>query len=253
MELDRTRRQARIARAEAESASAAPAFVGRVTSPAGALGPLKFAKVTPTAPFGTEREGGPGSLTDQGRTVLVAFLRGTPTTGEAYRCVFVADRWVAERRIPGTITPGRVTLPNCFCTVPPNLVMTSTNEQCQYGLFKSCTISYRIPPPDLQAAYGDTNPKFFSDQSFIDQIVGPGYPFYYTFGCSFNQFALSRVFPRHPASTGAFFDNNLYGWIVGGAGNTCTPFALSLGKPFDGADATCCVSIGETAVPCRYQ
>ena len=238
-EQARLRRAGREGPDNRESLVAGTTFLGKVTS-TGTLAAGKFWKVIPVIAFGREQEGQAATFTNLAKTILVYFLGpGPPVTGETYECRFVEQRWVAARRKGGKAAGGGIVLGNCFCQVLATLSMVSANESCNYGMFQSCTIQYGPPPPSLQILGFSTN-EFTSTSSFIDPITQLS--FYYHLTCQYNQFFLSRIFPTFPLGS-PYLDGYLYNWIIGGYGNTCTPFALNVGQPFPGSDTTCSVSI----------
>lgn len=226
---------------------ALPSFLGQVVSVEAKLKSRAFCRVVPAAALGGEREGGAGVL--GAATVgaaatapVLVYLLGSfvPRQGDYLVCRFVDHRWVAETTGGGVPHGGGLLIPQCFCRVPATLRMTSGDPNCNYRMFQSCTIQYGPPPPALATAFGASTNAFLSTQSFHDPITGSD--FFYLFTCQYNQFFLSRIFPTSPLGS-PFFDEHLYNWIVGGYGNTCDPFLLTIGMPFPGSDATCSVSI----------
>ena len=132
-----------------------------------------------------------------------------------------------------------VALPNCFCNVPKTVKMTSANESCNYGMFRSCSLTYGPPPPAMQALNFTAN-VFTSSAMFVDQVTDAS--FFYYFNCRTNQFFLTRIFPESPMGS-PFRDAILYTWNIGAIGNTCVPFAMPIGVAFAGSDASCSVSL----------
>jgi len=132
-----------------------------------------------------------------------------------------------------------VVLPGSFCPVPTILAMTSLDPNCNYGMFQSCTLTYRQPPAAF-APLSITGPLFLSTAEFFDPIAN-SYFYYHLFG-QYNQFSLTRLYPTSPYGS-PFRDGTLFTWLVGGYGNNCNPFYLHNGSSFPGSDATCQVLI----------
>jgi hypothetical protein len=132
-------------------------------------------------------------------------------------------------------------IPNCFCTtVPATLKMTSADPNCNYRMFQSCTIQYG-PTPAGYAALNLPANTFLSVESFTDPLSG-GASFQYFLTCLYNQFSLSRIYLSSPFGS-PYRDGVLYSWVLGGYGNTCSPFRLDSGSAYPGSDATCGVTI----------
>jgi hypothetical protein len=222
-----------------------PAFVGRVISTGSKIAVGKFLMVQPTVVMGSEVEGGPGSLTSVPADPVPVYLvgPGTPTTGDFLICKFVDHRWAAERSKSGNGPGGFGTIPLCFCTaIPATLKMTSADPSCNYRMFQSCMIQYGPTPAQFAPLHLGAN-SFLSTESFPDPIVG-GAAFYYYLTCQYNQFSLTRIYPTSPYGS-PYRDGNLYTWLVGGYGNTCSPFHLDNGMAFSGSDLSCSVTIDQ--------
>jgi hypothetical protein len=89
-----------------------PAFLGRVTTAAPAVG--KFMNVIPQSITGPEVEGGAAVSTDLSATPIGVYLvgPGVPNTGDQVVSRFVDYRWVAHKR--GTTSGGGITVcPGC--------------------------------------------------------------------------------------------------------------------------------------------
>ncbi len=220
----------------------APAFVGEVLSPQAEIAVGRFLLVAPTVVLGAEAEGGPGAFNVIPMASVPVYLLGpsVPAQGDFLVCRFVDHRWVAER---GTSSSGGstppITIPSCYCPVPPKLAMTSSDPSCNYGMFQPCTISYQATP-SWAADLGLGPMIFLSDRAFDDPIEG--YPFYYFLYCQSNQFNLTRLYPMSSYGS-AYRDALLYSWLLGGYANSCNPFSLDGGNPFPGSDASCAVQI----------
>jgi hypothetical protein len=220
-----------------------PAFVGRVTSTGPKIAVGDFLLVQPTFVLGSESEGGTGSLTSVPTDPVPVYLvgPGTPSTGDFLVCRFVDHRWAAERSKSGNQRGGYGTIPNCFCTaIPAALTMTSSDPTCNYRMFQSCMIQYG--PTPAQFAPLNLGPNIFlSTESFADPVAG-GAEFFYYLACQYNQFSLTRLYPASPFGS-PYRDGILYTWLVGGYGNTCSPFHLDNGMAFPGSDLSCSVTI----------
>ena len=220
-----------------------PAFVGEVMSSGSSIAVGHFLMVQPTVVLGPEVEGGPGNFTSFGSSTIPVYLigPGKPVTGDRLVCRFVDYRWVAERTVVGT-GDGKVgTIPGCFCSaIPATLKMSSSDPSCNYRMFQSCTILYGPTPPAFAALNLGAN-AFLSTQGFPDPVAN-GALFHYFLTCLYNQFSLTRVYPDSPYGS-PYRDGILYAWLVGGHGNTCSPFRLDNGKAFPGSDSSCFVTI----------
>jgi hypothetical protein len=220
-----------------------PAFLGKVTTAAPAVG--KFLLVDPVLALGPEAEGGTPVFTVSvpGAGIAVYLLGpAVPATGDYLICRHVDHRWVAERGTNGGGGSGGVgVIPNCFCTtVPATLTMTSADEMCNYQMFRSCTIQYG-PTPACYAALNLPANTFLSVQTFPDPLSN-GAIFQYFLTCLYNQFSLTRIYCTSPYGS-PYRDGVLYSWVLGGYGNTCSPFRLDSGSAYPGSDATCGVTI----------
>ncbi len=229
---------------------ALPSILGRVVTTEASIQVGRFCQVVPSLVLGAEREGGVGVFADlaaipgsgMNPATVSVYLMGSfvPMTGDYLICRFVDHRWVAETTGGGTTHGGGgVSLPSCFCAVPPALRMTSADPKCNYGMFQSCSIQYGPPPPAM-VALGFSGDVFTSPRSFDDPISKSS--FFYYFFCRHNQFFLTRIYPTSPYGS-PYRDAILYNWIVGGYGNTCDPFQLLMGMAYPGSDSTCSVSI----------
>jgi hypothetical protein len=220
----------------------APAFLGKVVTATPAAGKYFLARLV--AVGGVESEGSAGTLTDSADALVPVYLLGTAAaaTGDHLVCKFVNYRWVAERGSPGGGGVGDVgVIPNCFCTtIPATLHMTSADEACNYRMFRSCTIKYG-PTPASYAALNLPANTFLSVESFADPLSG-GALFRHYLTCFYNQFGLSRIYEQSPFGS-PYRDGVLYSWVLGGYGNTCSPFHLDHGSAYPGSDATCDVKI----------
>ncbi len=136
---------------------------------------------------------------------------------------------------------GTASIPSCFCTaIPVTLTMTSADETCNYHMFQSCTIQYG-PTPSMFSSLNIGDNTFLSTEGFADPVAGDAV-FYYFLTCQYNQFSLTRIYPSSPYGS-PYRDGVLYTWLIGGSGNTCSPFNLSNGLAFPGSDLSCSVSI----------
>ena len=224
------------------SGGGVPAIVGRVTSSGSNIAVGKFLMVQPTHVLGNEVEGGGGTFDAFGSSTVPVYLIGPakPSTGDYLVCRFVDNRWVAERTKGGGGGGGFGTIPNCFCTaIPANLTMTSADPSCNYRMFQSCSISYGPHPGFESLNFGAK--YYLSDLGFPDPVAN-GAVFYYTLLCQYNQFSLTRAYLTSPYGS-PFRDGILYTWLVGGSGNSCSPFHLDNGTAFPGSDPTCRVMI----------
>ena len=223
-----------------------PSFVGRVISTGSKIAVGKFLLVQPSFVLGAEVEGGPGSLTSMPSETVPVFLLGPglPSTGDFLVCRFVDHRWAAERSTSGRGPQGIYgTIPTCFCTqIPATLTMTSADPTCNYRMFQSCTIQYGPTPAQFSTLNLGAN-IFLSTESFPDPISG-GAEFFYYLICHLNQFSLTRIYPTSPYGS-PFRDAILYTWLLGGYGNTCSPFHLDNGTAFPGSDLSCSVTIDQ--------
>lgn len=229
-------------------------FYARLANgPAGNSNPYGFAEVIPDGQGGWVTV--PGGMVGKGQSATdssdLSAYEVNGVKNLAGRVIHIRPgapgdyrgQWVAKATSGGTTPPPTVTPPNCFCAVPISLQMHSDYPECNYQMFQSCGIAYGPPPADLQDA-GYTANAFVSTSTFVDPVSGAD--FYYYFYCRLNQFFLTRIFPHFPDGTpdgSAYRDGTLYSWIVGGAGNQCSPFQLTNGKPFPGSDASCAVQI----------
>ncbi len=239
----RLRRAGRVVSEPELFGGGVPAFVGRVTSPGSRIAVGKFLLVQPTFVLGVEVEGGPGAFAAIGVPTVPVYLvgPGTPSTGDLLVCRHIDHRWAAERSVAGKGRGGGGSLSNCDCTeIPATLRMTSADPACNYRMFQTCTLQYG-PTPALFAALNLPPSTFLSTESFPDPISA-GARFYYYLTCRLNQFYLTRVFPVSPLGS-PYRDGILYTWLVGGYGNTCSPFRLDNGLAFPGSDLSCSVTI----------
>jgi hypothetical protein len=221
----------------------APAFIGKVITAAPAVGKYFLANLIAIA--GNEVEGGGASFAETTGQPVPVYLLGpaVPVTGDYLVCKFVDYRWVAERGTAGSGGGGGGVgvIPNCFCTtVPATLTMTSADEMCNYQMFRSCTIQYG-PTPACYAALNLPANTFLSVQTFPDPLSN-GAIFQYFLTCLYNQFSLTRIYCTSPYGS-PYRDGVLYSWVLGGYGNTCSPFRLDSGSAYPGSDATCGVTI----------
>lgn len=130
-------------------------------------------------------------------------------------------------------------IPDCFCSpTPATLTMTSTDPECNFRMFQDCTITWQANPGNL-----GTLPDhcYLSTEGFPDPVSG-GSIFYYYLTCQYNLWTLTRIWPESPYGS-PFRDAVLYTWVMGGFGNTCSPFRLDYGSAFPGSDLTCEVKI----------
>ena len=227
------------------SNDALPTFLGRVVSVQTTIKSGRFVQVVPTVLLGKEREGGNGTFADAGsgasKASVLVYLLGSfvPSTGNYLVCRFVDHRWVAETTGGRASSGSGVSLPSCFCLVPPTLRMISGTPDCNYRMFQSCTLQYGPPPPAMVAQNFTSN--VFTSTSLFDDPISKSSFFYY-FWCQYNQYFLTRIFPSSPYGS-PYRDAILYSWVVGGYANTCQPFRLENGTPFPGSDVSCQVSI----------
>ncbi len=234
----------------AGGSDALPSLLGRVVTTEASIKVGGFCKVIPSVVLGVEQEGSAGIFADSATvsssgtnpSTVFVYLLGSfvPMPGDYLICRFVDHRWVAETTGGGkSHGGGGISLPSCFCEVPPVLQMISADPKCNYGMFQSCSIQYG-PPPAAMAGLGFSKNVFTSPQSFYDPISKSN--FFYYFSCQYNQFYLTRVYPTSPFGS-PYRDGILYSWVVGGYGNACNPFQLSNGMAYPGSDSTCSVSI----------
>jgi hypothetical protein len=141
------------------------------------------------------------------------------------------------------IIKGPGDIPNCFCQdIPATLAMTSSDPTCNFRMFQSCTIQWQATPASLGPLNLPPN-IYLSTEGFPDPLAG-GAIFYYYLNCVFNQFSLTRIYPVSPYGS-PFRDGILYAWLLGGYGNTCSPFHLDNGMAFPGSDLSCSVTIDQ--------
>jgi hypothetical protein len=196
-----------------------PRIWGRLSGSAPAYG---FQEVMPNASGGFVTLVG-GRTDDGGRQPAYEINGGPGLAGTVQRLGFTAaGDWRFRDCTGGGGTPvggGCLgTIPSCFCTnLPTVLNMTSTDENCNYRMFQSCTISYG-PHPGFESLSFGAN-YYLSDQGFPDPVAN-GAIFYYALLCQFNQFSLTRSYLTSPYGS-PFRDGILYTWLVGGYGNTC--------------------------------
>jgi len=229
------------------SSRGSPAFIGKVTSTGPALAVGKFAALTPQIATGAEVAGTAAILTAQSGapSVLVYQLGPAPfSTGDFIPCRFVDYRWVGERMTTGGGGGGgggtTTGLPSCYCpSIPETLTMVSRDPNCNYKMFQSCTIQYQATPAVFAPLNLGAN-AFISTTSFLDPLTGS--LFFYLLTCQYNQFSLTRLYPTSPYGS-PYRDGVLYTWLVGGYGNTCSPFHLDNGSAYPGSDVTCFVTI----------
>lgn len=222
-----------------------PAFVGRVTSQSSEIAVGHFLLAQPTFVLGSEVEGGGGTFSPAGASMVPVFLvgPGTPSTGDYLICKYIDNRWAAEKMDGrgGGYTGPVGTIPLCSCTpIPATLSMTSLDPNCNFQMFQSCSIRYQATPADY-APLRLPSMIYLSDESFPDPVAG-GAQFRYYLGCEYNMFTLSRIYSASPYGS-PFHDGILYTWVVGGYANTCDPFHLDSGTAFPGSDASCFVTI----------
>ncbi len=228
---------------EGPSGIPVPAFVGKVTTASASIAVGSFVLVDPTFVLGAETEGGPGQLASMSLPGVPVYLVGPakPASGDYLVCKYVDNRWVADRTSGGGGAGAVGVIPNCFCeSIPTTLTMTSSDPNCNYRMFQSCTIQYG-PTPAGYAALNLPARTFLSVQSFADPLSG-GAIFRYYLTCLYNQFSLSRVYLQSPFGS-PYRDGVLYSWVLGGYGNTCSPFRLDRGSAYPGSDASCGVTI----------
>jgi hypothetical protein len=104
-----------------------------------------------------------------------------------------------------------------------------------------------VATPSFMTALGITDSHvWISTTTFSDPTAG-GSDFYYYVSCSFNQVALTRIYPTGISGSHTdppFRDGILYSWNIFSTGpNTCSPFNMNTGAPFAGSDASCCVTL----------
>lgn len=250
-ERARLSRDARQQGDPARDAEGTQAFVGQVVSPASAIAAGNFMIVAPATIGGAEAEGQPATIAVDAnpyhKVPVWVVGPGVPSTYDHVVCHFVRDRWATMfGGHGGAYNPyGVWTIPSCFCTdIPGLLVMTSTDEKANYGMFRNCTIRYQ-PTPAWASPLNLGPNVFLSDQSFSDPLLTSS-PFYYLLTCRYNQFALTRLYPVSPYGS-PYRDAILYTWLIGGYGNTCHPFHLDNGLAFPGSDPYVTVGIDEPA------
>lgn len=230
---------------------AGPGWMGQARTPkiwavlSGSGNPYAFAERVPSgtaggwAPAPGGRSGGPGT----GFPGAYEINGAAGLAGTVQRLTFTtANDWRfrdARAGSAGGAGPPMIILQSCFCPVPASLRMTSADPNCNYRMFQSCTLTYRLPPPEF-APLNITGPCFLSTETFFDPISNSY--FYYHFFCLYNQYLLTRLYPTSPYGS-PFRDATLYTWLVGGYGNVCDPFYLHNGVPYPGSDATCRVTI----------
>lgn len=144
--------------------------------------------------------------------------------------------------------------PNCcLCyPTPETLNMTSADESCNAGMFRTGTITWQDTPSDIRCAFIDNMgnplppfPGYWGDQVWPEDVHdGSGNyvrtaNFRYYLTCNGNLWTLTRVF----TDPDCFRDAVLYSWVMGGYGNGCDPFHLDFGSAFPGSDLSCSVTI----------
>jgi len=202
-----------------------------------------FLMVQPTSILGPEVEGGPGQFMSSSQSTVPVYLVGphVALTGDYLVCKFVDNRWVAERSMVSHSSGVTTTVPNCICSqIPTTLSMISSDPNCNFGMFQSCSIVYGPTPSGYANLQIGVN-SFLSVESFPDAVAN-GAEFRYLFSCYLNQFNLSRVYLESPYGS-PYRDGLLYSWLISGYGNSCDPFALDYGSAYPGSDASCFVTI----------
>ncbi len=202
-----------------------------------------FFTAVPVRISGLEVEGQAATLiaspTQDAQTILVLGPK-IPVVGDDLLARQVDGYWVARRAQKASKgSYGKVTIPNCVCQTPTSISMVSKDPACNFGMFQSCTITYGAAPPEM-AGFGITGDIFTSQENFIDPITKSR--FYYYLECFYNQYFLTRIFPKSPFGS-PYRDGILYAWVIGNQGCTCDPFKLPKGSAFPGSDATCSVSL----------
>jgi hypothetical protein len=135
---------------------------------------------------------------------------------------------------------GGVSIPGCPCApTPTSLTMVSSKPSSNNGIFQSAVFAYGPTPAALLPVVLTPN-SYLSTASFYDPVLKANFWYYLT--CYFGAYVLTRVYITTPVGS-PFRDGIRYTWFVGLPGNTCTPFALTVGSMFSGGDTSCVVTI----------
>jgi hypothetical protein len=206
------------------------------------LGFLKSTNPNPTGvylftigrPVGPDSEGADAPITnDPTQVVPVAWLGPqAPVADRAYILHPCGPRYVAGSGKPAVITPPGAVIAGCQCpSIPTTLAMVPTDPSLNGGMFQASTLQWGPTSTDYARLALGTN-SFLSTQSFIDQI---GESFKYYFTCTTDRFTLTRVY-AHSIFGNPYRDTVRYTWLLSQAGNTCSPFLLTVGQIYQGGD-----------------
>jgi hypothetical protein len=215
-----------------ESMPGSSAFVGKVTTIAPAIG--KYIAVNPVKVLGAESEGAAGVLTVDTSVKSIVYVLGPniPATGSYVICKMVEGRWVTQKMMPTSSGGGGVAVSCSPCfSIPTTITMTVTGSCAGGPPLYSDTLVYQgvFWPPYVY------NLVWLSSAPRTDSTTGDTY---YQF-ITFNGSCVLGVAYYYPTSVygSPYVSNFWYGWyLVGRAGNSCSPFALTSGS---GTGTTC--------------
>jgi len=188
----------------------------------------------------TESEGGTWNTNATAVFVPVVFLGpDLPVLGEIYHAAQYGGRWISSHTKSVAASSPTGTLLGCVCQHPPAVLTMTVTGTCSSGLFFDCTIEYQATPPELGPLQLGGN-CYLSNESFPDLQTGD--LFRYFLSCFSSIVRISRVFPTSIFGS-PFLDSVVYFWTLGFPGNTCNPFALTIGADFAGGNPLCQVTI----------
>jgi hypothetical protein len=198
----------------------------------GTASPYSFAEVYGTA-------GGAWAVLAGGRSGTTNAYEYNAKASLANKVVMLKPHWPGAYKFslprkPAGSGGGGIATSYCPCPFTPRTInLTSSDTTCDGGLFQSCIVYYDTTPAwALPLLIGASS--YLSTTSFPDPTYGAGYPFYYHLACVSGSYTLSRVYQNHPTSS-PYRDVVRYSWPVPWPGNSCTPFALTFGRPFTGS------------------
>lgn len=146
-------------------------------------------------------------------------------------------QWVANGAGGG---PGDgVGLPGCACPIVPVHLYLVVDGPCGEGTFPPATFTYAETPPELTGLDLGSH-CHLSDETYFD--IYSGAPYRLHIGCNTVFLRLSRVY-LPTGGGGATHDATIYTWSIGQPGNTCVPFAMTVGFIYPGGNPLCSVDL----------
>lgn len=143
-----------------------------------------------------------------------------------------------------------VIIDGCPCTnpneVPSTLYVHVSDQTKNYEIFQPATLVYQTTPAALRTL-SISDMAHFSTTSFSD-LAEPTETFWYYFLCYGGYYMLTRVYLTYRGG-GPHRDIFRYQYLATTSPNTCSPFSLTFGTIFSGADTSETVSIDSTYPP----